>query len=111
MPLSSLRMRSSLSEQPNDGPNHRAQIAWLSILAWLTYPIVFLFSEEFAFISVSCEVCAYADLEIFAKVVLSFIVPMTPWACRVRAADGPAIGPPIRLIPSQCADGDCDAGP
>ena len=50
------------------------KLAWLSILVWLVYPIVWLFSEGFASFSVSFEVCAYAVLDIFQKVVLSFIV-------------------------------------
>jgi bacteriorhodopsin len=50
------------------------KLAWLSILAWIGYPIVWLFSEGFASFSVSFEVCAYAILDIFSKVVLCFMV-------------------------------------
>jgi len=48
--------------------------AWLSILVWICYPVVWLFSEGFASFSVSFEVCAYAILDIISKVVLCFMV-------------------------------------
>lgn len=56
----------------------RAQLyskgAWLLILAWMCYPIVWLFSEGFASFSVSFEVCAYAVLDIISTVVLGFMI-------------------------------------
>lgn len=48
--------------------------AWLTILAWICYPVVWLFSEGFASFSVSFEVCAYAILDIITKCVLCFMV-------------------------------------
>ena len=50
------------------------KVAWLSILVWICYPIVWLFSEGFASFSVSFEVCAYAMLDIVSKVIFCFIV-------------------------------------
>ena len=50
------------------------KIAWISILVWLCYPVVWLFSEGFASFSVSFEVCAYAILDVVAKVVVGFMV-------------------------------------
>lgn len=50
------------------------KLAWLSILAWICYPVVWLFSEGFASFSVSFEVCAYAILDMITKVVVSFMV-------------------------------------
>lgn len=50
------------------------KLAWLSILAWICYPVVWLFSEGFASFSVSFEVCAYAILDMVTKVVVSFMV-------------------------------------
>ena len=50
------------------------KLAWLSILAWFCYPVVWLFSEGFASFSVSFEVCAYAILDIITKVIVSFMV-------------------------------------
>ena len=50
------------------------KLAWLSILAWICYPVVWLFSEGFASFSVSFEVCAYAILDMITNVVVSFMV-------------------------------------
>nr|AHH02117.1 protein 101 [synthetic construct] len=50
------------------------KIAWVTILAWICYPVIWLFSEGFASFSVSFEVCAYALVDIIAKVVMSFMV-------------------------------------
>jgi bacteriorhodopsin len=62
------------------------KLAWLSILAWICYPVVWLFSEGFASFSVSFEVCAYAILDMVTKVVVSFMVmsgafPSFPLSC------------------------------
>jgi len=57
-----------------DGAVLYGKVAWIAILAWIGYPVVWLFSEGFASFSVSFEVCAYAFLDIIAKVVLSFMV-------------------------------------
>lgn len=51
-----------------------SKVAWLSILTWICYPVVWLFSEGFASFSVSFEVCAYSCLDIVAKVVMCFMV-------------------------------------
>mmetsp|Transcript_2614 Transcript_2614/g.4211 ORF Transcript_2614/g.4211 Transcript_2614/m.4211 type:complete len:204 (-) Transcript_2614:207-818(-) len=50
------------------------KVAWLSILVWICYPAVWLFSEGFASFSVSFEVCAYCVLDLISKVVLSFMI-------------------------------------
>ena len=50
------------------------KIAWLTIIMWSFYPVVWLFSEGFASFSVSFEVCAYAMLDIVSKVIFCFIV-------------------------------------
>uniref|UniRef100_A0A7S0TWV5 Rhodopsin n=2 Tax=Hemiselmis andersenii TaxID=464988 RepID=A0A7S0TWV5_HEMAN len=50
------------------------KVAWIVILSWMCYPVVWLFSEGFASFSVSFEVCAYALLDIVAKVVMGFMV-------------------------------------
>ncbi|KAJ1479835.1 opsin 1 [Baffinella frigidus] len=50
------------------------KVAWLSILVWICYPVVWLFSEGFASFSVSFEVCAYSVLDIISKVVVCFMV-------------------------------------
>mmetsp|Transcript_36359 Transcript_36359/g.58657 ORF Transcript_36359/g.58657 Transcript_36359/m.58657 type:complete len:97 (+) Transcript_36359:1062-1352(+) len=50
------------------------KVAWLTIITWIFYPLVWLFSEGFASFSVSFEVCAYAVLDIIAKVIFGFIV-------------------------------------
>ena len=64
------------------------KLAWLSILVWLAYPIVWLFSEGFASTSVSFEVCAYSILDIFSKVVLCFMVLSAHDTLGVGAPDG-----------------------
>jgi bacteriorhodopsin len=33
------------------------QVAWLTIILWIVYPLIWLFSEGFASFSVSFEVC------------------------------------------------------
>ncbi|EKX30870.1 hypothetical protein GUITHDRAFT_122924 [Guillardia theta CCMP2712] len=48
--------------------------AWLIILTWFCYPIVWLFSEGFASFSVSFEVCAYCIIDVVSKVVVSFMI-------------------------------------
>eukprot|EP00281_Chroomonas_sp_CCMP1168_P018759 CAMPEP_0206227594 /NCGR_PEP_ID=MMETSP0047_2-20121206/8708_1 /ASSEMBLY_ACC=CAM_ASM_000192 /TAXON_ID=195065 /ORGANISM="Chroomonas mesostigmatica_cf, Strain CCMP1168" /LENGTH=246 /DNA_ID=CAMNT_0053650759 /DNA_START=55 /DNA_END=795 /DNA_ORIENTATION=+ len=50
------------------------KVAWIVILSWICYPIVWLFSEGFASFSVSFEVVAYALLDIVSHVVMSFMV-------------------------------------
>ena len=50
------------------------KVAWLSILVWMAYPIVWLFSEGFASFSVSFEVCAYALLDAVSKALVSFMI-------------------------------------
>jgi len=48
--------------------------AWLIILAFFCYPVVWLFSEGFASFSVSFEICAYTILDVVTKVLVSFMV-------------------------------------
>jgi len=50
------------------------KVAWLTIIAWIFYPMVWLFSEGFASFSVSFEVCAYAVLDICSKAIFGFMV-------------------------------------
>merc|ERR1711966_522062 len=50
------------------------KIAWLTIIMWSFYPVVWLFSEGFASFSVSFEVVAYTILDIISKVVFSFMI-------------------------------------
>eukprot|EP00282_Hemiselmis_andersenii_P040949 CAMPEP_0172058024 /NCGR_PEP_ID=MMETSP1043-20130122/6631_1 /TAXON_ID=464988 /ORGANISM="Hemiselmis andersenii, Strain CCMP441" /LENGTH=179 /DNA_ID=CAMNT_0012717537 /DNA_START=1 /DNA_END=540 /DNA_ORIENTATION=- len=50
------------------------KVAWLTIVLWIVYPLVWLFSEGFASFSVSFEVCAYALVDILSKAVLGFMV-------------------------------------
>jgi len=50
------------------------KVAWLTILVWICYPVVWLFSTGFASFSVSFEVCAYAILDVIMKCVISFMV-------------------------------------
>ena len=59
------------------GPERAAlygKLAWLSVLVWMGYPVIWLFSEGFASFSVSFEACAYAVLDHFQKVVMSFLL-------------------------------------
>jgi len=50
------------------------KVAWLTIILWIVYPLIWLFSEGFASFSVSFEVCAYAVTDILSKAVLGFMV-------------------------------------
>lgn len=50
------------------------QLAALTMICFIAYPMVWLFSEGFASFSVSFEVCAYAMLDIVSKVIFCFIV-------------------------------------
>jgi len=50
------------------------KIAWLTIIMWSFYPVVWLFSEGFASFSVSFEVVAYTILDIISKVVFFFMI-------------------------------------
>mmetsp|Transcript_14221 Transcript_14221/g.22118 ORF Transcript_14221/g.22118 Transcript_14221/m.22118 type:complete len:263 (+) Transcript_14221:30-818(+) len=50
------------------------KIAWLTIILWAFYPVVWLFSEGFASFSVSFEVVAYAIMDIISKVVFTFMI-------------------------------------
>jgi len=50
------------------------KVAWLTIICWIFYPLIWLFSEGFASFSVSFEVCAYAVLDITSKAIFGFMV-------------------------------------
>ena len=50
------------------------KIAWLTIIMWSFYPVVWLFSEGFASFSVSFEVVAYTIMDIISKCVFSFMI-------------------------------------
>lgn len=51
-----------------------SRLAWLVVVTWCFYPVVWLFSEGFASFSVSLEVIAYSILDIFSKCVFTFII-------------------------------------
>ena len=67
------------------------KVAWLSILVWICYPVVWLFSEGFASFSVSFEVCAYSVLDIISKVVVCFMV-----------MSGSEVPPPPSRVSTNC---------
>jgi len=50
------------------------KVAWLTIISWIFYPLIWLFSEGFASFSVSFEVCAYAVLDVASKAIFGFMV-------------------------------------
>eukprot|EP00292_Cryptomonas_paramecium_P009208 CAMPEP_0113679484 /NCGR_PEP_ID=MMETSP0038_2-20120614/10672_1 /TAXON_ID=2898 /ORGANISM="Cryptomonas paramecium" /LENGTH=251 /DNA_ID=CAMNT_0000597525 /DNA_START=17 /DNA_END=772 /DNA_ORIENTATION=- /assembly_acc=CAM_ASM_000170 len=50
------------------------QLAALILICWIFYPLIWVFSSGFASFSVSFEVCAYAVIDICAKVIFSFII-------------------------------------
>ncbi|KAJ1477813.1 hypothetical protein T484DRAFT_2015976 [Baffinella frigidus] len=50
------------------------KIAWLTIIMWSFYPVVWLFSEGFASFSVSFEVVAYTIMDIISKCVFCFMI-------------------------------------
>merc|ERR1711934_343671 len=50
------------------------KVAWLTIISWIFYPLIWLFSEGFASSSVSFEVCAYAVLDVASKAIFGFMV-------------------------------------
>jgi len=50
------------------------KVAWLTIIIWSFYPIVWLFSEGFASFSVSFEVVAYTIMDIISKCVFTFMI-------------------------------------
>ena len=86
------------------------KLAWLSILAWICYPVVWLFSEGFASFSVSFEVCAYAILDMITKVVVSFMVmsgalflaPGSSLACVVRLLSAPHRVSELKSVVAYC---------
>ena len=46
------------------------KVAWIVILTWICYPVVWLFSEGFASFSVSFEVCMPAHLRMRGRLVM-----------------------------------------
>lgn len=50
------------------------QLAALTLICWIFYPLIWIFSTGFASFSVSFEVCAYALIDIISKVIFSFMV-------------------------------------
>jgi len=54
------------------------QLAALILICWIFYPLIWVFSSGFASFSVSFEVCAYAVIDICAKVhtVLTCVFPV-----------------------------------
>jgi len=50
------------------------KLCWLTVLCWMCYPVVWLFSEGFSSFSISFEVCCYALLDCASKVGLSFLI-------------------------------------
>jgi len=51
-----------------------SRLAWITVVSWCFYPIVWLFSVGFASFSVSLEVIAYALLDLVSKCVYTFVV-------------------------------------
>nr|AHH02156.1 protein 102 [synthetic construct] len=50
------------------------KLAWLTIIIWAFYPVVWLFSEGFASFSVSFEVVGYTIMDLIAKCLFCFMV-------------------------------------
>jgi bacteriorhodopsin len=66
--------REAAAAKGRDAADVYGRVAWLIIITWIFYPLVWLFSEGFASFSVSFEVCAYAILDIISKAVFCFMV-------------------------------------
>jgi bacteriorhodopsin len=50
------------------------KIAWLTIIMWSFYPVIWMLAEGFGIFSVSFEVVAYAICDIIAKCVFCFVI-------------------------------------
>jgi len=69
-----VNFRDSALQKGNDRADVYGRLAWLTIVSWIFYPVVWLFSDGFASFSVSFEVCAYSILDIASKAIFGFMV-------------------------------------